>query len=44
MNFTALKIAKKLNGTIEGNADAHVTNLAKIEDASKGSLSFLDNP
>ena len=33
-----------LNGTVEGDALATVNQLAKIEEASAGSLSFLANP
>ncbi len=33
-----------LNGTVEGDALATVSQLAKIEEASAGSLSFLANP
>ncbi|MEO2099589.1 MAG: UDP-3-O-(3-hydroxymyristoyl)glucosamine N-acyltransferase [Flavobacteriaceae bacterium] len=43
MKSTALEIAKKLNGSVEGDSDVLVTALAKIEDAPKGSLSFLAN-
>jgi len=44
MEFTAHQIASLLNGTIEGNADVSVTTLSKIEEGTKGSLSFLANP
>ena len=33
-----------LNGTVEGDASVTVNRLAKIEEASAGSLSFLANP
>jgi UDP-3-O-[3-hydroxymyristoyl] glucosamine N-acyltransferase len=44
MQFTAQQIASLLNGSIEGNPDVEVSNLAKIEEASLGDLSFLSNP
>jgi UDP-3-O-[3-hydroxymyristoyl] glucosamine N-acyltransferase len=44
MKFSASQIAALLNGTIEGNADAAVTNLSKIEDGKPDTLSFLANP
>ena len=44
MNSTALEIAHKLNGSVEGNSNVILTTLSKIEDASEGSLSFLSNP
>jgi len=44
MQFTALEIGLLLNGTIEGDPKAIVNQLAKIEDAKPGSLSFLANP
>jgi UDP-3-O-[3-hydroxymyristoyl] glucosamine N-acyltransferase len=44
MKFTATQIAGILNGEIEGNADVEVSKLAKIEEGSKGSLTFLANP
>ena len=44
MQFTAHQIALLLNGTVEGNPDVSVNQLAKIEDALPGSLSFLANP
>ncbi|HEY1023767.1 MAG TPA: UDP-3-O-(3-hydroxymyristoyl)glucosamine N-acyltransferase [Sphingobacteriaceae bacterium] len=44
MQFTAQQIALLLNGTVEGNPDVEVSQLAKIEEAEKGSLSFLANP
>lgn len=34
MQFTAQQIASLLNGSIEGNPDIEVSNLAKIEEAS----------
>ena len=44
MQFTAHQIALLLNGTVEGNPDVSVNQLAKIEEALPGSLSFLANP
>lgn len=44
MQLTAHQIALLLNGTVEGNPDVSVNQLAKIEEALPGSLSFLANP
>lgn len=44
MQFTAQQISSILNGTVEGDAEAAVERLAKIEEATTGSLSFLANP
>ncbi len=44
MKFTATQIAGLLDGDIEGNADAEVSKLAKIEEGTEGSLTFLANP
>jgi len=44
MKFSASQIAALLNGTIEGNADAAVSNLSKIEEGKPNTLSFLANP
>lgn len=44
MQFTALEIGLLLNGTVEGSPEAKVNQLAKIEEAKPGSLSFLANP
>lgn len=44
MQFTALEISLLLNGTVEGDHSAMVSRLAKIEEATAGSLSFLANP
>lgn len=44
MQFTAQQIASLLNGTVEGNPEAAVSALAKIEEAGAGALSFLANP
>ncbi len=44
MQFTAQEIGLMLNGTIEGDPNVSVSQLAKIEEATQGSLSFLANP
>ena len=44
MQFTAQQIATLLQGKLEGDPDAKVTEVAKIEEAVKGSLSFIANP
>ncbi|MBO4328064.1 MAG: UDP-3-O-(3-hydroxymyristoyl)glucosamine N-acyltransferase [Bacteroidales bacterium] len=44
MKFTALQIAALLGGTVEGNPNAEVWNVAKIEEGAPGMLSFLANP
>ena len=44
MEFTAKQIADILQGEIEGNSEETVFKLAKIEEAEKGSLTFLANP
>jgi len=44
MQFTAQQIGALLNGTIEGEPSVAVDQLAKIEEATTGSLSFLANP
>jgi UDP-3-O-[3-hydroxymyristoyl] glucosamine N-acyltransferase len=44
MQFTANEINFLLDGELIGNPDVKVTQLAKIEEAMEGSLSFLANP
>jgi UDP-3-O-[3-hydroxymyristoyl] glucosamine N-acyltransferase len=44
MQFTAKQIGEFLNGTIEGDENAQVSTLSKIEDGAAGSLCFLSNP
>lgn len=44
MQFTAHELALMLNGTVEGNPQVSVNHLAKIEEATTSSLSFLANP
>lgn len=44
MQFTAQQIATLIQGRIEGNPDVAITRVAKIEEATEGSLSFVANP
>lgn len=44
MEFSAKIIADFLNGKIDGEPDVIVTNVAKIEEGTPGTLSFLANP
>ncbi|MBI3501211.1 MAG: UDP-3-O-(3-hydroxymyristoyl)glucosamine N-acyltransferase [Bacteroidetes bacterium] len=44
MEYKASQIAQLLNGKVEGNPDAVVNSLSKIEEGKSGSLSFLSNP
>jgi len=44
MKFTALQIAGILEGEVVGNPNAEVYKLAKIEEGTLGSLTFLANP
>ncbi len=44
MEFTATQIAQLLNGKVDGNPEAKVSTLAKIEEGHAQSLSFLANP
>ncbi len=44
MKFTAQQIASLLEGDIVGNPDVEVSKLSKIEEGTKGSLTFLSNP
>ncbi|MGO3183713.1 MAG: UDP-3-O-(3-hydroxymyristoyl)glucosamine N-acyltransferase [Aequorivita sp.] len=44
MKFTAAQIAGILNGTVEGDEEVAVSKLAKIEEGTKGTLTFLANP
>ena len=44
MEYSAKQIASLLGGSIEGDADAKVVGLAKIEEGDVGLLSFLANP
>jgi len=44
MNFTAAVIAEFLKGEVEGNPEASVNDVSKIEEGLPGTLSFLANP
>jgi len=44
MNFTAATIAEFLKGRVEGNPEASVNEVSKIEEGRSGTLSFLANP
>ena len=44
MKFLASQIAALLGGTLEGDPNAEVWNVAKIEEGAPGMLSFLANP
>ena len=44
MEFSAKQIAELLGGMVEGDENATVHKLAKIEEGEEGSLSFLANP
>lgn len=44
MQFTAEQIAAFLGGEIVGDATVSVSNLAKIEEGTPGTLTFLSNP
>ena len=44
MQFTAQQIATLIQGKLEGNPDAKVSDVAKIEEAVEGSLCFISNP
>ena len=43
MKFTLNQIAAMLGGTVEGNPEAQVWQLCKIEEGQEGGLSFLTN-
>jgi UDP-3-O-[3-hydroxymyristoyl] glucosamine N-acyltransferase len=43
MQFTAHQIATLLQGKLEGNPDAKVSSVAKIEEAEDGCLCFISN-
>ena len=43
MKFTVNQIAQLLGGTVEGAGEEEVHTLSKIEEAQKGSISFLSN-
>ena len=44
MEFKAQSIADFLGGTVEGDVDAVVSDVAKIEEGKPGTLAFLSNP
>ncbi len=44
MEFSAREIADLLQGVCEGDPDIRVSQLAKIEEATKGTMTFLANP
>lgn len=44
MEFSAAQIAELLEGRVEGDGNAVVSTLSKIEEGEPGSLSFLANP
>ncbi len=44
MNFTAKEIAAFLCGTVEGNPETSINDVARIEEGRPGALSFLANP
>jgi UDP-3-O-[3-hydroxymyristoyl] glucosamine N-acyltransferase len=44
MEFKAQSIADFLGGTVEGDVNASVTDVAKIEEGKPGTLAFLSNP
>lgn len=44
MKFTARQIADVLTGKIEGDENATVSNVSKIEEGAPGTISFLANP
>ena len=44
MEFTAKQIAEFVEGRVEGNENATVSDFAKIEEGKEGTLSFLSNP
>ena len=44
MNFTAQQIAGILEGDVIGDPEVEVSKLSKIEEGTKGSLTFLANP
>ena len=44
MKISLDKIAKYIDGEIEGDPRVEISNIAKIEEAKKGDISFLANP
>ena len=43
MKFTAQEIATIIEGSIEGNPNIQVNSISKIEEGTKGDISFLAN-
>ena len=43
MIYSALKLAEYLDGKLEGDPNIEVTNIAKIQEANKDSVTFLSN-
>ncbi len=44
MEFTAAQIAQLIQGSVDGNPDASVSEIVRIEEGNPKSLSFLANP
>ncbi len=44
MKFTAKQISELINGKIDGNPDAIVTDVSRIEEGLPNTLTFLSNP
>lgn len=44
MKYRIKQIADIINGTIEGDSEAEINNIAKIEEAKEGDITFLANP
>ena len=44
MEFTAKQIADFIGGRVEGDDNATVHTFSKIEEGTKGSITFLSNP
>ena len=44
MKFSAKQLAELLNGVVDGNPNAEVSEPSKIEEGKEGTLSFLANP
>jgi len=44
MYLTTKQIAEEINGTIDGDSEIKISQLSKIEEGKKGSISFLANP
>jgi UDP-3-O-[3-hydroxymyristoyl] glucosamine N-acyltransferase len=44
MDFTAALIAQFLKGKVEGDPEARISDVSKIEEGKPGTLSFLANP